>query len=146
MLAGAAPIAELLGLIASFVALQAASLQGTGLVLALCGMAVTVISQYQMGDSLRVGVDTRETTALMTAGLFTVVRNPIFTGTLIATAGLVMMVPNLISATAAVCLFLGLEMQVRWIEEPYLARAHGERYRSYARVVGRFLPRVGRTS
>jgi protein-S-isoprenylcysteine O-methyltransferase Ste14 len=33
---------------------------------------------------------------------------------------------------------------VRFVGEPYLARAHGEDYRAYAGRVGRFLPGVGR--
>jgi protein-S-isoprenylcysteine O-methyltransferase Ste14 len=63
---------------------------------------------------------------------------------LLAAAGLLMMVPNLFSAAAFASLFAGVEMHVRRIEEPYLARVHGARYLSYGRVVGRFLPRVGR--
>ena len=90
------------------------------------------------------GVDERETTPLITAGLFSLVRNPIFTGMLLATAGLLMMVPNLFSAAAFASLFVGLEMHVRRIEEPYLARVHGARYLSYGRVVGRFVPMLGR--
>jgi protein-S-isoprenylcysteine O-methyltransferase Ste14 len=42
-------------------------------------MTMTMVSQYQMGNSWRVGVDPHETTELVSRGLFTVVRNPIFT-------------------------------------------------------------------
>ena len=35
---------------------------------------------------------------------------------------------------------------MRFVEEPYLRRAHGEAYRAYAARVGRFLPRIGRLS
>ena len=143
MFAGAAPIAELLDLTEPPEMLDMAWLRGAGLTLAVLGMAVAVLSQYQMGDSWRIGVDLGETTPLITVGLFGVVRNPIFSGMLLATAGLLMMVPNWFSAVAFPSLFVGLEMQVRWVEEPYLARVHGARYLSYARMVGRFLPGVG---
>jgi protein-S-isoprenylcysteine O-methyltransferase Ste14 len=33
---------------------------------------------------------------------------------------------------------------VRALEEPYLARLHGDVYRSYAARTGRFLPGIGR--
>ena len=144
VLAGVAPVAELLDFIAPSDLAATWWLRRAGVALGVTGIAITVISQYQMGNSWRIGVDTTETTRLMTNGLFGLVRNPIFTGVLVATVGLAMTVPNLISATAAVCVFLGLEMQARWIEEPYLTRVHGARYRAYARAVGRFLPGVGR--
>ena len=41
-------------------------------------------------------------------------------------------------------LIVGLEIQVRLVEEPHLLRSHGESYRRYAERVGRFLPGVGR--
>ena len=37
-----------------------------------------------------------------------------------------------------------LEVQVRFVEEPYLRRTHGESYRAYEREVGRFVPLMGR--
>ena len=43
-----------------------------------------------------------------------------------------------------VVIALGLELQVRAVEEPYLLRTHGDAYRAYAARVGRFLPGVGR--
>jgi protein-S-isoprenylcysteine O-methyltransferase Ste14 len=39
---------------------------------------------------------------------------------------------------------LGIEMQVRAVEEPYLKRIHGEAYLHYAKRVGRFVPGFGR--
>jgi len=144
VLAGAAPTVELLRLAKPLTEPHASWLQGAGFILALFGIAITLVSQYQMGASWRVGVDEREVTPLVTTDLFSVVRNPIFTGMLLATAGLLLMVPNVFSAAAFASIFAGLEMQVRWIEEPYLARVHGVRYRMYARVVGRFLPWLGR--
>ena len=144
VLAGMAPVADLLGVVRSSSETGGSWLQGTGFGLSLFGAALVVVAQYQMGNSWRVGVDPRETTELMTDGLFAKVRNPIFTGVLLATAGFFAMVPNAVSAVASVCVVLGLQMQVRWIEEPYLTRIHGDRYVSYARAVGRFVPGVGR--
>jgi protein-S-isoprenylcysteine O-methyltransferase Ste14 len=115
-----------------------------GLVPAIVGMAVVIAAQYQMGNSWRIGVEPRETTPLITVGLFGIVRNPIFSGMLLATAGMLTMVPNLISAVAFGSLFVGLQMQVRLIEEPHLVRVHGNQYLSYAGLVGRFLPWIGR--
>lgn len=144
VLAGLAPAAELFHLAQSPSISNATALRAGGLALAVFGMAIAVISQYQMGDSWRVGIDLGESTPLITSGIFGVIRNPIFTGTLLATAGLLLLVPNYFSVAAFLALLVGLEMQVRWVEEPYLERVHGAGYRSYARIAGRFLPGIGR--
>jgi protein-S-isoprenylcysteine O-methyltransferase Ste14 len=143
-LMGTAPIADLLGIVPLSSWTGATWLQGIGFGLSLMGAVLVVVSQYQMGHSWRVGVDPAETTVLMTDGLFAVVRNPIFGGVFLATVGFFLMLPSAVSAAASVCVFLGLEMQVRWIEEPYLARVHAQSYVSYARSVGRFVPGIGR--
>jgi protein-S-isoprenylcysteine O-methyltransferase Ste14 len=54
------------------------------------------------------------------------------------------MVPAWLGFAAVVVTWLGLELQVRAVEEPYLLRTHGDEYRVYAARVGRFLPGVGR--
>jgi len=144
ILSAVAPAAELLGIARSFQRLDVTWLRASGLALAVVGMTMTMVSQYQMGNSWRVGVDPRETTELISRGLFSVVRNPIFTGVMIGAAGLLMAVPNVMSALAVLSIVVGLELQVRAVEEPYLTRVHGHRYLSYARAVGRFVPGVGR--
>ena len=40
-----------------------------GSLIGACGIAVTLLSQIQMGDSWRIGVDQQETTALITHGM-----------------------------------------------------------------------------
>jgi len=143
-LAAAGPAAELAGLVEPSRAMDRAASNAAGLVSALLGFAVTIVAQVQMRDSWRVGVDQHETTALVTERLFAVVRNPIFSGMLLVGAGLLLMAPNVVSAVAFGSSLLGMEIQVRRVEEPYLIRVHGDRYLSYARGVGRFLPWVGR--
>jgi protein-S-isoprenylcysteine O-methyltransferase Ste14 len=83
-------------------------------------------------------------TALVTAGLFAHIRNPIFTGMLAVTTGLTLMVPTVGSVAAVACLLIAVQIQVRAVEEPYLLASHGPTYRDYASHAGRFLPRIGR--
>jgi protein-S-isoprenylcysteine O-methyltransferase Ste14 len=64
---------------------------------------------------------------------------------MIAAAGMLIAVPNVLSALAVLTVVVGLELQVRAVEEPYLTRVHGDHYLSYARAVGRFVPGVGRS-
>ena len=60
--------------------------------------------------------------------------------------GIALLVPTWLGFAAAVAIALGLEIQVRFVEEPYLVRTHGDEYRAYASRVGRFLPGIGRMS
>jgi protein-S-isoprenylcysteine O-methyltransferase Ste14 len=139
-----APIATLTSVVGS------AELPGwisiLGVVLALAGFAVVVVAQYQMGASWRVGVDRSERTVLIRDGLFALVRNPVFSGIGMFAVGFSLLVANVLSGSALLLGAVGLEIQARWVEEPYLQRTHGAAYAEYARRVGRFLPGIGRLS
>jgi len=116
-------------------------LGGTLFALGLCG---TLYAQLAMGDSWRIGVDERERTALVTEGPFALVRNPIFAAMIPTSVGLTLMVPNPVAFAGLAALVFALEIQVRLVEEPYLARAHGGAYAAYAASTGRFAPGIGR--
>ena len=74
-----------------------------------------------MGDSWRIGVDPGERTELVTAGPFAVVRNPIFAAMIPTALGLALLVPSVIAIAGFAALVGALELQVRVVEEPYLA-------------------------
>ena len=92
----------------------------------------------------RIGIDRTEITGLVTGGVFSLVRNPIFTAMIFTAAGFAAMVPNIIAVVAAICLVVAIEFQVRYVEEPHLQRLHGHAYTDYATQVGRFIPLLGR--
>ncbi|MCC7075352.1 MAG: isoprenylcysteine carboxylmethyltransferase family protein [Deltaproteobacteria bacterium] len=108
------------------------------------GFVGTLAAQLSMGDSWRIGVDASERTDLVARGLFRVSRNPIFTSMLVFLAGLALVLPTIVSALACAVAVIGLEIQVRLVEEPYLTKTHGDGYLRYAAQVGRFLPLLGR--
>lgn len=116
-----------------------------GVVLAVAGIVLCVVAQFAMGDSWRIGVDTSAQTALVTAGIFGRVRNPIFLAMVLATAGFALLLPNVWAFGAFVALLVGLELQVRCVEEPYLLGVHGDAYVRYTARAGRFVPGVGTT-
>ena len=117
---------------------------GTTAGIAVCALAtaITMVSQYQMGDAWRIGVDASEKTELVVGGMFSVSRNPIYSGMLLLGIGFVILVPHILTAFFAVLSFVGIEVQVRKVEEPHLRRVHGEDYEAYCRRVGRYLPRI----
>ena len=119
-------------------------LAGLGLALSVLGLVGLLWSQSSMGESLRIGVDPSERTALVTGGPFRWVRNPIYSTMLVYVAGVALLVPNVASLIALGVLALALDLHVRLVEEPYLAATHGSPYASYAARVGRFVPGVGR--
>ena len=114
-----------------------------GLTLFSAGCVVTLAAQSAMGASWRIGVDPSERTGLVTDGLFGWARNPIFTGMVIAAAGLALLAPTLLTAASVVMLVVAVRVQVRRVEEPYLREAMSG-WPSYAQRVGRFVPRLGR--
>lgn len=117
-----------------------------GVVTAIVGIAATYMAQLGMGSEWRIGIDRDEITGLVTSGVFSLVRNPIFTAMMFTAAGFAAMVPNLVAVVAVMCLVVAIELQVRFVEEPHLLRIHGKAYRDYTARVGRFLPGVGRQS
>jgi protein-S-isoprenylcysteine O-methyltransferase Ste14 len=131
------------GALEPIVALDGALGHIVGVVLAVVGIGLTFSAQLAMGDSWRVGVDPEERTELVTGGPFEHVRNPIYSAMLPTILGLALMVPSLLAIAGFLTLVVGLEMQVRLVEEPYLLRVHGGIYLRYAARVGRFVPGVG---
>jgi protein-S-isoprenylcysteine O-methyltransferase Ste14 len=117
-----------------------------GAALALVGIAGALLAQLSMGSSWRIGVDESERTELVTDGLFAWVRNPIFSFVWIFLVGLVLVVPSVLAVAGGVLAVVGIEVQVRAVEEPYLLRTHGAAYATYASRVGRFVPGIGRLS
>ncbi len=124
--------------------LDAAPVQWVGVAVACTGFVLVLLAQFHMGNSWRVGVDQSETTDLVTTGVFSVVRNPIFSAMLLFAFGLALMAPNVAALFAFASAVLGIELQVRFVEEPYLRATHGARYEAYAARTGRFAPRLGR--
>jgi protein-S-isoprenylcysteine O-methyltransferase Ste14 len=114
-----------------------------GLVLATTGGLAVFGAQLGMGESWRVGVSDEERTDLITAGWFSICRNPIYAAMILGWIGFALIVPTWLGFLGAAVVAAALELQVRYVEEPYLMRAHGQAYRDYASRVGRFVPGLG---
>jgi protein-S-isoprenylcysteine O-methyltransferase Ste14 len=138
-----APVADLLGVAEPIDALDGHTGHVVGVVLFALGLAATLAAQFAMGESWRIGVSEEDRAPLVSHGPFALVRNPIFSAMLPAGLGLALMTPNVLAVAGVIALAVALEIQVRFVEEPYLLRTHPE-YADYARRVGRFVPGVGR--
>jgi protein-S-isoprenylcysteine O-methyltransferase Ste14 len=125
-------------------ALDVDGLHVIGIALAAVGGLAVFGAQLGMGASWRIGVSEDQGTDLITGGWFSLCRNPIYTSMIVGWTGFALMVPTWLAFAAVVVIALGLEIQVRAVEEPYLRRTHGDEYGRYASRVGRFVPGVGR--
>jgi protein-S-isoprenylcysteine O-methyltransferase Ste14 len=107
------------------------------------GAVFALVAQTQMGRSWRAGIDLSNDDALITRGLFGIVRHPFYAGSIAASAGVFLMVPNLVTLAGWAAVLVGCEIDVRLVEEPHLHATRGDAYSDYAERVPRFVPHVG---
>ena len=108
-----------------------------GLIFLIAALAWTVLAQIQMRNSLRIGIDEENETALVQTGLFGISRNPIFLGLIVALVGLFLVTPNALTLLVMCMSAALIGVQVR-LEEDFLTRVHGNAYRAYCRKVRRW--------
>ena len=123
---------------------ESANTFGAGI--SLAGIALMIVSQYQMGAAWRFGVDQAEKTDLVTGGLYAFVRNPIYSGVFLFCIGLLVVLPHILMLFFLATAWMSIELQVRFVEEPHLRSLHGAAYQEYADQAGRYFPRLRRNS
>ena len=113
-----------------------------GVGLSIAGMILIVIAQAQMGASWRIGIDD-EPTELCTAGLYSVVRHPIYTGISLCLFGAVLVAPSPWTLIPVLPGFLLVSLQAR-LEEEHMRYQHGDSFNQWARRTGRIIPGIGK--
>jgi protein-S-isoprenylcysteine O-methyltransferase Ste14 len=98
----------------------------------------TVIAQTNMKNSWRIGIDTVTKTELVTTGLFSISRNPIFFGMIITFTGLFLITPNALTVLFLILGYVLIQIQIR-LEEDFLHNEHGEKYVEYKKKVRRMI-------
>lgn len=97
-----------------------------------------VTAQVQMGTSWRIGIDDERQSDLVTEGLFSVSRNPVFLGMIVALIGVFLALPNALTLLFLILGYVLIQIQVR-LEESILEARHGSMYDEYRRKVNRWL-------
>ena len=107
---------------------------------ALLGFALvwTIMAQRHMKTSWRIGIDKETKTELVTTGLFSFSRNPIFFGMIMSLAGLFLATPNALTGLFFILSYVLIQIQIR-LEEEFLAKEHGEKYLEYKKMVRRLI-------
>lgn len=113
-------------------------LQKIGWVLLILSLIVVWISQTQMANSWRIGIDENNKTKLVTNGFFSLSRNPIFLGIMIANIGLFLVIPNAFTLLIISLSTITINTQIR-LEEEFLKRKFESEYLDYAEKVRRWI-------
>lgn len=134
---------EWLAVLGPITALRSPFVQGAGAVILLVSLVVVGVSQAQMKGSWRFGCDRGgPPTELITTGIYSRSRNPIYVGMVLTGLGLFLALPNAVTFAAANLTLLLLQVRVR-VEEEYLRGVHGEAFAEYCRRTPRWLLRLG---
>lgn len=118
--------------------MQRDGLQMTGLVLAHISLVAIMIAQWQMKQSWRIGIDYENKTGLVTSGLFSKSRNPIYLFLLVGLVGVFLLLPNAVSFAVLFAAYLMLHLTMR-MEEEFLTKQHGDAYVAYKKKVKRLI-------
>lgn len=109
-----------------------------GWVLLFGSLIMVWVAQSHMRNSWRIGIDTENSTKLVTKGFFSISRNPIFLGVMIANVGLFLVLPNAFTLLIISLSITSINTQIR-LEEEFLTKAFGDEYKTYCRKVRRWL-------
>ncbi len=109
-----------------------------GLILIHLAYIIIFIAQRNMANEWRIGIDIENKVNLITKGMFSISRNPIFLGVIIIFIGLFLIIPNTATAIILVAGTLVIQVQVR-LEEEFLLKALGVEYKEYMNKVNRWL-------
>jgi protein-S-isoprenylcysteine O-methyltransferase Ste14 len=108
-----------------------------GWIVLMTSGVVLIWAQVQMGLSWRIGLDAETPGVLVTHGIFSRSRNPIFLSMRLNLLGLLFLLPNLWTLLLLVCGELLIQIQVR-LEEAHLPLVYGQAYASYRAQVPRW--------
>ncbi len=113
----------------------------SGIVVAILGDVIFIISVWTMRDSWRAGVSETDKTELVTGGIYQISRNPAFLGFDLVYIGILMMFFNWGLLVVSVLAALMLHLQIVNVEEDFLIKAFGDEYLIYKKKVNRYLGR-----
>ena len=104
----------------------------------ILSLIIVWVAQSQMANSWRIGIDEKNKTKLVTKGLFSISRNPIFLGIMIANIGLFLVIPNAFTLLIISLSTISINMQVR-LEEVFLKQEFENQYLEYSKKTRRWI-------
>jgi protein-S-isoprenylcysteine O-methyltransferase Ste14 len=111
-----------------------------GVALVCLGLAIFAMAYVSFGDSWRVGFDVKSPGALVTSGIFSISRNPIYLSLDLWFIGIFLINGTLIFLIFAALALAAMHWQIRQ-EEEFLSNLYGLPYRDYCARIGRYVIR-----
>ena len=116
---------------------QSEMLGWIGLAMLTGGLALDLVALFGMGASWRVGIDQEHPGPLVTTGIYSRVRHPIYTAVMLMACGQAMVTADVISIAVSAAALVGLPIQAH-LEEEFLAGRYGATYMEYCQRTRRF--------
>jgi protein-S-isoprenylcysteine O-methyltransferase Ste14 len=117
---------------------ESEALKYIGLITMISALIWVITAQLQMKNSWRIGIDSTTKTNLITHGLFSFSRNPIFLGMTMSLFGFFLVLPTAVAFSFLLIGGMLMQIQIR-LEEEYLQKEHGQIYTAYKKRVKRML-------
>lgn len=109
-----------------------------GVILCLLAYLMFLFSMISFGKSFRVGIDKENPDKLVTSGMFSISRNPLYTAFILLFLGVFLVMPNWILLLYVFAGFWRINQQVLQ-EEAALTEIYGQEYLDYCKKVRRYL-------
>jgi protein-S-isoprenylcysteine O-methyltransferase Ste14 len=113
-------------------------MEKVGWALLVISLIFVWLAQTQMANSWRIGIDKEQKTELVTSGIFSISRNPIFLGIMVANIGLFLVLPNAFTLLIVSLSTISINTQIR-LEEEFLKNEFGDDYKVYQSKVRRWM-------
>ena len=135
-----APVAEITAILLDVSAFPTYC-RNWGILLAILGDIVFLLSVVTMGNSWRAGVNKTEKTKLITVGIYRISRNPAFLAFDLVYIGILLMFFSWWHLIFALFPIIMLHLQIVLVEEPFLSSVFGQEYLNYRKKVCRYIGR-----
>ncbi|MDH5184989.1 MAG: isoprenylcysteine carboxylmethyltransferase family protein [Gammaproteobacteria bacterium] len=119
-------------------AMQDTRISILGMSLVVIGMGIFLSCQFQLGRSYRLNFPS-EKTRLITSGLYSISRNPLYIGLYMAFFGVFLMLPNWLYFFSLLFFIFNYHFKIKILEEKFLLEQFGDEYRDYCSRVRRYL-------
>jgi protein-S-isoprenylcysteine O-methyltransferase Ste14 len=111
-----------------------------GLALCITGVVIFIMAMTAFGTGFRVGLAAKDRGGLVTTGVFSVTRNPIYLFSVLLIAGIFLIYGSMFMFSSLLICMLGVHLRILQ-EEKFLLSHYGEEYKDYMSRTGRYFGR-----
>jgi len=119
------------------VLIQHIGIRIVAIIILILGLLIYALALLSFGDSWRIGIDREKSGNLVTTGIFSWSRNPIYISLGLLALGTFLLQGHLIFLILTICIVVSLHIQILE-EEKFLTQVHGEIFLNYCSRVGRY--------